>query len=343
MTTEHRLRATTTFCACLHEDEVKTDAAGVVGLFATRIGIVCGHRGPDGGRQKGGIPMVAHHESDEEFAKAVKTYRYLRLGMIGMVVMLAASLLIEAAAAPGCWQTSISAYFYTPVRAVFVGVLMTIGLALFVLKGRTDWEDTWLNLAGMCAPIVALVPTTDVGTCSSSNGSPMPIKGERIPGWLIDLVRNNGRALSVFFIIAFAIGIAKSWRRMSQMRRAPITGSVLSLVVLLALSYVWISPRWVTAHLHGSSAVAMFVFLWGAVVSNLLGHRKERNTAAFRWYLAIAIGMVISAPIGLLFGDHKVLVIEALEIGWFVLFWAVQTARAWGSLQPSRSLLPTAS
>ena len=47
----------------------------------------------------------------------IKTYRYLRIGMIGAVVLLAASIGIERSKVD-CWQTSISAYYYTPARAV---------------------------------------------------------------------------------------------------------------------------------------------------------------------------------------------------------------------------------
>ena len=90
--------------------------------------------------------------------EAVKTYRYLRLGMVGVVVLLAASVLYERAEAP-CWLTSISAYYYTPVRAICVGGLMVIGFALIVIKGNTSLEDAALNTAGMFAPIVAVVPT----------------------------------------------------------------------------------------------------------------------------------------------------------------------------------------
>jgi hypothetical protein len=94
---------------------------------------------------------------------AIKTYRYLRIGMIGAVVLLAASIAIERSKVD-CWQTWISAYYYTPVRAIFVGSMIAVGLSLIVYKGRA-WEDACLNFAGMLAPVVAVVPTTDVGRC----------------------------------------------------------------------------------------------------------------------------------------------------------------------------------
>jgi hypothetical protein len=40
---------------------------------------------------------------------AIKTYQYLRIAMIGVVVLLATSVFLERAEVD-CWQTSISAY-----------------------------------------------------------------------------------------------------------------------------------------------------------------------------------------------------------------------------------------
>jgi hypothetical protein len=105
---------------------------------------------------------------------AVVTYRYLRLGMVGVVLLLGVSILIERWQVD-CWQTSVSAYYYTPVRAVFVGGLMAIALALIVIKGSTTWEDATLNAAGMLAPVVAVVPTADVGRCWSVAPGPSPV------------------------------------------------------------------------------------------------------------------------------------------------------------------------
>ena len=45
------------------------------------------------------------------------------------------------------------------VAAVFVGTLTAMGVCLIAIKGRDKpREDLMLNLAGMCAPVVAMVP-----------------------------------------------------------------------------------------------------------------------------------------------------------------------------------------
>jgi hypothetical protein len=101
---------------------------------------------------------------------ARRTYRYLRLGMAGVLLALAVSVGLEVARSGGCWQRSISAYYYTPTRPVLVGTLLVLGFAMVVLVGRTPVEEVALDLAGLFAPVVAFVPTTDVNTCSLDPG-----------------------------------------------------------------------------------------------------------------------------------------------------------------------------
>src|SRR5438093_10452256 len=105
----------------------------------------------------------------------IKSYRYLRIGIIGAVVLLAISDLIEHLKTH-CWQDSISSYYYTPVRSIFVGTLFAVGLSLIVYTARTVWEDLCLNLAGMFVFVVAVAPNHEfVRLCSAT---PYTIPGE---------------------------------------------------------------------------------------------------------------------------------------------------------------------
>lgn len=56
-------------------------------------------------------------------------------------------------------QPSISAYYHTPLRDLFVGMLFIVGACLFAYQGYTRRENWLLNLAGVLAFCVALVPT----------------------------------------------------------------------------------------------------------------------------------------------------------------------------------------
>ncbi len=92
---------------------------------------------------------------------AVRTYRYLRLSLVGLVLLLLFCVWLErlGGAEANKHLGSISAYYYTPARSVFVGALVAIGISLAAIVGRRGFEDSALNIAGMLAPVVALVPT----------------------------------------------------------------------------------------------------------------------------------------------------------------------------------------
>ena len=56
-------------------------------------------------------------------------------------------------------QPSISHYYYTNMREVFVGVLCAVSLFLFTYKGHNAWDSISANLAGLFALGVAIFPT----------------------------------------------------------------------------------------------------------------------------------------------------------------------------------------
>ena len=87
-----------------------------------------------------------------------KSYRYLRLAMVGLLLCLAAAVGYQRWG-QGDVLGSVSAYYYTPAQAFFVGGLIGLGACMIALKGTTPVEDIFLNLGGMFAAIVALVPT----------------------------------------------------------------------------------------------------------------------------------------------------------------------------------------
>jgi hypothetical protein len=164
-------------------------------------------QGPPDGRQQ----MSADPTEVLRPQNATKTYRYLRVAMIGAVVFLTASIMVEKAATNDasldCWQTSVSGYYYTPVRAAFVGALIAVGFALIVYKGRDAWEDSFLNAAGMLLPVVAIARTTNIEKepgCWSLAPESFPTIERTLPdgvvetelaGWVTTIVDNNFDAL----------------------------------------------------------------------------------------------------------------------------------------------------
>src|SRR3954447_25805087 len=102
---------------------------------------------------------------------ALRTYSLLRMGMLGVLLGLGVSVLLEINRSNGCVQRSISAYYYTPTRAVFVSSLVALGVSMIVLWGKNWVDDGFLNLAGMLAPVVAFVPTSDANFCGITGAS----------------------------------------------------------------------------------------------------------------------------------------------------------------------------
>ena len=54
---------------------------------------------------------------------------------------------------------SISAYYYTSMRDVFVGTLAAIGVFLFCYRGPDKQDNVLTNIAGLCAIGIGLFPT----------------------------------------------------------------------------------------------------------------------------------------------------------------------------------------
>ena len=246
-----------------------------------------------------------------------------------------------------CFLGSISGYYYTPVHSVFIGVMVAIGVTLVVIKGRTVIEDVCLSLAGMMAPIVAFIPTSDdvqgvcrpqmlhLGHYEPATGSPV------VPA----SISNNlhafvfaGYVAIALVLIAFVIQ-----RRVSESVAEYTIGTWISLAAGLALvitasillhwGYGWVLDG------HARAACAMFLFLAIAAGANsLFGFKYQHTNKIYASiYGFVGLAMIVS---GVLFvaarvhdrsslNGHLVLCIEAVEIGLFVVFWAAQTVERW--------------
>jgi hypothetical protein len=259
---------------------------------------------------------------------ALDTYRYLRGGMPVMLVMLASALVIERAGA-SCWQTSISAYYFTAVHAVFIGSICAIGTLLVVYKGSTDTEDVLLNLAGMLAFVVAFVPTTRPVLLCGASALPVDAVSERA-------VVANVWAL----VIALVVSRAASWwmyRRTGTGRARSALGTVAVWVqrAVLAVGLVTLIavPKWFVANAHGIAAAAMFgAFIVTVVINAVLVRTSYRLV-----YQVISVLMVLTLIAAVVVHfvlddfNHVVLVVEVLLIAEFGAYWVVQTVELWNS------------
>lgn len=264
----------------------------------------------------------------EDFVR--KTYRYLRIGLLVSVLMLGVSIALERLMV-ACWQTSISGYYYTPVRAVFVSSLVAIGLAMIAIKGQGR-EDLRLNIAGMLAPVVAFVPTQNVNENCWSSPPVVYEDGhleEAIQG-LMELmeanVLNNLRALAIAGLIAVAVAavlLAITERdplAPFSMREgdAPVRRGLLATVLIIGVVWGLYESDWEFFRdwLHNLSAIGMFAFVALASLANYrrLGRRsgnddgqppgtggqalpKARRTMFRTVYLVVPLAMALAAVV----------------------------------------------
>ncbi len=95
------------------------------------------------------------------------TYSYLHLrkavGWLGIllpfILVIGAYLLVKEDA----FQQSISHYYHSCMRDVFVGTLCAIALFMFFYSGYDKWDNLAGNIAGFASIGVALFPTTEIG------------------------------------------------------------------------------------------------------------------------------------------------------------------------------------
>jgi hypothetical protein len=113
------------------------------------------------------VPDRAVTPRPEHEPKYVRSYVFTRfaIGALGFLLppalVLLEPALFEGLPAP---RGSLSAYYYSGVRELFVGGLWAIGVFLFVYKFLdVSWEGLLSSLAGIAAVLVAVFPTERPG------------------------------------------------------------------------------------------------------------------------------------------------------------------------------------
>lgn len=210
----------------------------------------------------GGSSVPAPSEELVDYAR--KTYRYLRLAIVAMVVALGVSI-VDVYWESKDLETSISRYYYEETHAIFIGALVMIGVCLIAIRGESDFEETALNYAGMLAPVVALVPTT------------APAKGLTVN---TDTIGQNLVAMGVAGIVTVIVALLlASWLRQQRLARplktTTVAGLVLASATLVALRYLYVEHG--TTAAHNVAAVLMFVALWTVVTRNAARHLGTRS------------------------------------------------------------------
>jgi hypothetical protein len=262
--------------------------------------------------------------------------------MVVVVVALAVSLALVIREA-GCFQDSISAYYYTAARSVFVGAMIAIGVSLIVIKGATVFEDACLNVAGLLAPVVAFVPTTEVGACNAIPAQE-PIRSGPRAADFVAAVDNNITAMVVAGAVALAIGVVihsiEAKDVLAVLRKGSLGTRIgywfmFAILLVGAGALLWDRDLWYDA--HGRAAVAMFGFLAAAALGNGLGHVFGGPQSRYwLWYLVVGV-LMPAAGLLMLIGSwpYRVFAVEAIEITLFVVFWLIQSLERWHWMEPA--------
>lgn len=276
------------------------------------------------------------------FDARARTYLYLRLGILLLVLLLLVSVGLQVLTdGRSCIQGSVSAYYYTPVRPVLVGVLCAIGASLVVYKGNSAFEDIALNFSGVLSVVVALVPTALDRTCAVTN---LPSHDERLAS-----VTNNVWSLLLVMLVSVAVSWWLSRRApvedgptSERDRRAARVALLLAALSLGAGFVVFLVARdWTVEHGHDVAALTMFAGIIAVALANAVGYghkeaaragaRPQRSDYANR-YAAVALAMVLTLV--------ALPVLHWVVPGWsewffwlevalileFAAFWVVQTA-----------------
>ena len=231
----------------------------------------------------------------------IKSYRYLRMTIVILLIGLGVAVFHQTRRQDFHLLGSISAYYYTPVQGIFVGVLMAAGACMIALKGTTEMEDVLLNFAGMAAAVVAIVPTTRgedfetaVRACRQSAG---PLLTQQAANRRFDCptvqalaaatranVENNMTSLLVIgglgllVAVIFAL-VDLQWG--SLVSRTYLWG-LGSSIVLWGVSCVglWLYTDWFIRHAHYAAAVLLFLCIFTVTIANAL--RQDVRESSMR-------------------------------------------------------------
>ena len=267
-----------------------------------------------------------------------QTYFALRAGLVVLVLLLFVAVALEILGV-GCRLGSISAYFHTSVRSVFVGTLCAIGALLLIYRGNTDTENMLLNFAGFLAFLIAFVPTELDQGCPG-------VADEAI---ISTSVANNVWAVLFIGLLVTILTVLFDWKgdgeeHLSRYARVALTISAVGLAAGVAV-FIW-NRELVLEAGHSATALGFFALIIAVVWANALDlHRQETGSptdsrmelarrAARNRYGIVAIAMTVTtlggvplviANQGLLFWLEAILIVE------FAFFWFLQTRELRGA------------
>lgn len=288
----------------------------------------------------------ARDESEQDMQLAStsthRTYRYLRLGLIGAVLAILVSLI--AYGTTSGWPPSLSALYYTPAATVFVGALFAISLALLALSGHSV-EQALLDLAAVVVPLIAIVPTViqtgDVPgkTVECVDAAPC------VPAEFIPAIANGMVTFAVVggIGVVLAVVLAVVQRTISGGLLLAIAGAA---AIIAGMTIWWaVDPASFVPSAHlvatvGFLSLMALVSLMAAAGAGGTPFRAVYGALSALFVLSLVFVVIVSLtraggadlPAS---GAPLILIGETIALTVFGMFWLTQTAQKWDDLDPS--------
>lgn len=263
-----------------------------------------------------------------------RTYRYLRIAISGMVVVIfvAVGVTIPVVGV----LPSLSHYYYSPARTLFVGALITVSVCFFALSGRGP-ERVLLDAAAMLAPLIAIVPT--VISPRSVPGVDVSCVGSCLPDAYDADVDSGVATYLIVGVLIVVLALALIATRQVDAAGAALSIVIASAVLLLVALAWWLWRPLFLQWGHFLSAIGFFGSIAAVAVVTAFWPTDQRRPA--RWlqvaYVVLAVAFAVnvlgmpvygSAHLGDIYG---VFIGEVLALLLFVAFWALQSIQYWNA------------
>jgi hypothetical protein len=266
----------------------------------------------------------------DEVDLALGTYRHLRMVLIALPLLLLVGS-IAAATLLDVVQESISAYYLTPIRDVFVGAMVGIAVCLVAYRGA-PLEDFALNLAGFYAVFVAFVPTGLGATLAR-------LSPERRAETL------QGVQAATISVLVVSAAFVYAQRRVTrdtadELRKRRLTSVLFVVSTILVVGFVLL-VLWRIIDLdaefggvHLTATLLLIASLAMAVATHGWPDPMGKNATPLRRYRLITYAMLGGIPLVAILRfwvqtDYATLITEWWEIALFALFWISETKLTW--------------
>ncbi|MDX2375881.1 hypothetical protein M4I32_03600 [Microbacterium sp. LRZ72] len=275
-----------------------------------------------------------------------RTYRYVRVGIVGAVLLLIVGVVTGAIIAGPV--TSLSAAYYTPARDLFVGAIFAVAAALIALSGRS-LEQALLDNAAILAVVIAVVPTPVGPGDAPGSAAVCPTAATCVPEEYVPTVATGVISLVIVGVLGLvaALALARVQATMTHGFRVAL-GAAATLVIGTGLWFA-LAPAGFLAYAHVTATVAFFALIAAVAAIDAVAPTRGRRGGGIRGlYLVVAGGIVVTIAVLVVvltlrlagidlaadWGVPIVLWGEILALVLFGVFWVTQTVELWHDPDP---------